>query len=150
MNGRHCIRDLKRHPSRRLRTAGLDLLKAGIGAVQKRAMPSSLTEPDVVLYATWISVWGRWFVWLVGVFLLAYRPGFWYPQDIEYLALPVLVFMVNGVGLPDDYAERGRGFDGMRADAEQMGGRLIVESGEGGGGTTITCVVPKEGNEGGC
>ena len=77
-------------------------------------------------------------------------PGFWYPQDIEYLALPVLVFMVNGVGLPDDYAERGRGFDGMRADAEQMGGRLIVESGEGGGGTTITCVVPKEGNEGGC
>ena len=56
----------------------------------------------------------------------------------------------DGVGLPDDYAERGRGFDGMRADAEQMGGRLIVESGEGGGGTTITCVVPKEGNEGGC
>ena len=48
----------------------------------------------------------------------------------------------DGVGLPDDYAERGRGFDGMRADAEQLGGRLIVESGEGGGGTTIACVVP--------
>ena len=30
----------------------------------------------------------------------------------------------------------------MRADAEQMGGALIVESGEGGGGTTISCVVP--------
>ena len=28
----------------------------------------------------------------------------------------------DGVGLPDDYAERGRGFDGMRLDAEQMGG----------------------------
>ena len=48
----------------------------------------------------------------------------------------------DGVGLPDDYAERGRGFGGMRADAERMGGRLIVESGEGGGGTTIACVVP--------
>ena len=48
----------------------------------------------------------------------------------------------DGVGLPDDYAERGRGFGGMRADAERLGGRLIVESGEGGGGTTIACVVP--------
>ena len=53
----------------------------------------------------------------------------------------------NGVGLPDDYAERGRGFYGMRTDAEQMGGRLIVESGEGGGGTTITCVVPYDENQ---
>ena len=50
----------------------------------------------------------------------------------------------DGVGLPDDYAERGHGFDGMRTDAERMGGRLIVESGPGGGGTTITCVVPCE------
>ena len=48
----------------------------------------------------------------------------------------------DGVGLPGDYAERGRGFGGMRADAERMGGVLIVESGEGGGGTTIACVVP--------
>ncbi len=54
----------------------------------------------------------------------------------------------DGVGLPDDYAERGRGFDGMRTDAEQMGGKLIVESGEGRGGTTITCVVPHERDEG--
>ena len=50
----------------------------------------------------------------------------------------------DGVGLPDDYAERGRGFNGMRADAERMGGTLIVESGEGGGGTTIACLVPME------
>ena len=48
----------------------------------------------------------------------------------------------DGVGLPDDYAERGRGFGGMRADAERMGGTLIVESGEGRAGTTIACVVP--------
>ena len=73
------------------------MLKAGMGAVQKWVMPGNLADPDVVLHATWISVWGRWFIWLVGVFLLAYRPGFWYPEDIEYLALPVSVFMVNGL-----------------------------------------------------
>ena len=50
----------------------------------------------------------------------------------------------DGVGLPDDYAERGHGFDGMRTDAERMGGRLIVESGAGRCGTTIACVVPCE------
>ena len=55
----------------------------------------------------------------------------------------------DGVGLPDDYAERGRGFDGMRADAEQLGGALTVESGEAGGGTTIACVVPYEADQGG-
>ena len=43
------------------------------------------------------SVWGRWFIWLVGVFLLAYRPGFWYPQDIEFLAIPVLLGVVNAL-----------------------------------------------------
>ena len=48
----------------------------------------------------------------------------------------------DGVGLPDDYAERGRGFNGMTADAEHRGGTLIVESVQG-GGTTITCVVPQ-------
>ena len=54
----------------------------------------------------------------------------------------------DGVGLPEGYAKRGRGFDGMRADAERMGGRLIVESGGEQGGTTITCVVPYEAGEG--
>ena len=54
----------------------------------------------------------------------------------------------DGVGLPDDYAERGHGFDGMRTDAEQLGGVLIVESGEAGGGTTISCVVPYEVDQG--
>ena len=45
----------------------------------------------------------------------------------------------DGVGLPEDYAERGRGFRGMRADAERLGGRLIVETGGPNGGTTVTC-----------
>lgn len=48
----------------------------------------------------------------------------------------------DGVGLPDDYAERGRGFRGMEGDAERLGGRLIVETGGPGGGTTVTCEMP--------
>ena len=48
----------------------------------------------------------------------------------------------NGVGLPADYATRGRGFRGMTADAERLGGRLLVETGGPGGGTTITCEAP--------
>ena len=50
---------------------------------------SSLCGKDLCL--------GRWFIWLVGVFLLAYRPGFWYPEDIEFLSIPVLLGMLNGV-----------------------------------------------------
>ena len=73
------------------------MLKASINAIQQWAAPGTLTDPDVVLYAVRISVWGRWFIWLVGVFLLAYRPGFWYPEDIEYLSIPVLLGMLNGV-----------------------------------------------------
>ena len=33
----------------------------------------------------------------------------------------------DGVGLPDDYEERGHGFENMQAYAERLGGRLIVE-----------------------
>ena len=73
------------------------MLKAGIEAIQKWVTLGTLTDPDVVLYAAKISVWGRWFVWLVGVFLLAYRPSFWYPEDIEFLSLPVLLGMLNGL-----------------------------------------------------
>ena len=48
----------------------------------------------------------------------------------------------DGVGLPDDYAERGRGFRGMEADAEKLGGTLFVESGGPGEGTTVACEMP--------
>ena len=48
----------------------------------------------------------------------------------------------DGVGLPDDYAERGRGFRGMEADAGRLGGRLIVDTGGPGGGTAVTCEMP--------
>ena len=55
----------------------------------------------------------------------------------------------DGVGLPADYAERGRGFNGMRAEAEALGGTLAVESAGDGSGTAITCAVPNELNKGG-
>ena len=66
-------------------------------AIEKWVTPGTLTDPDVVLHAARISVWGRWFVWLVGVFLLAYRPGFWYPEDIGFLSIPVLLGIFNGL-----------------------------------------------------
>ena len=34
------------------------------------------------------------------------------------------------------------GFRGMREEAERLGGRLIVESGGPGEGTTVTCEAP--------
>ena len=55
----------------------------------------------------------------------------------------------DGVGLPEDYAERGCGFGGMQADAERVGGSLSVESGGPEQGTTLTCVVPTSSTEGG-
>ena len=48
----------------------------------------------------------------------------------------------DGVGLPDDYADRGHGFRNMRTDAERMGGRLEAAPNEGGRGTTVACVIP--------
>ena len=50
----------------------------------------------------------------------------------------------DGVGLPDDYADRGHGFGRMKSDAERMGGRFIVESGGSQGGTTVICEVPRK------
>ena len=49
----------------------------------------------------------------------------------------------NGVGLPEGYARRGRGFTGMEADAARMDGSLVVGPGSSGGGTTVTCQVPR-------
>ena len=48
----------------------------------------------------------------------------------------------DGVGLPEDYWQRGHGFRNMEADATQLGGTLHVESGEAEGGTTVSCVIP--------
>ena len=48
----------------------------------------------------------------------------------------------DGIGLPDDYAERGQGFANMSRDAELLGGRLVVEESGRMGGATVTCVIP--------
>ena len=48
----------------------------------------------------------------------------------------------DGIGLPDDYADRGHGFRNMSTDAERMGGRIEVAPGESGRGATVTCTVP--------
>ena len=56
----------------------------------------------------------------------------------------------DGVGLPADYEERGHGFANMRADAERLGGRLIVEPRGPDGGARVACVMPigRRGQEG--
>ena len=48
----------------------------------------------------------------------------------------------DGIGLSEAYANRGRGFAGMREDTEAIGGSLTVDSDRQGGGTTVTCTVP--------
>ena len=50
----------------------------------------------------------------------------------------------DGIGLPDDYAERGHGFRYMRANAERMKGRLHVEPGDLGRGTIVMCEIKYE------
>ena len=50
----------------------------------------------------------------------------------------------DGVGLPDDYAERGNGFTNMSRAAERLGGHLVVEQRGAMGGATVTCVLPRE------
>ena len=55
----------------------------------------------------------------------------------------------DGIGLPDDYADRGHGFRNMRRDVERMGGSIEVGPGESGRGTSVTCVVPYDANLGG-
>ena len=55
----------------------------------------------------------------------------------------------DGIGLPEDYADRGHGFRNMRADVERMGGSLEAGGGESGLGTTLTCVVPSDADRGG-
>ena len=55
----------------------------------------------------------------------------------------------DGIGLPDDYADRGHGFRNMRADAERMGGSLEAGPGESGRGTTVTCAIPYDPHRGG-
>ena len=53
----------------------------------------------------------------------------------------------DGIGLPIDYTQRGHGIRNMIADAERMGGKLEVTSGE--EGTSVNCVIPYDQTVGG-
>ena len=53
----------------------------------------------------------------------------------------------DGIGLPEDYAERGHGFANMRADAGRLGGSLVVEPRGPAGGARVTCAAPLARNE---
>ena len=78
---------------------------------------------------------------LTNAFLHAHAGGVEVRLDFEADGIRLSV-SDDGIGLPDDYAERGRGFSGMRADAERLGGRLIVETGGRDGGATVMCEMP--------
>ena len=54
-------------------------------------------DPDVVRHAVWVSTWGRWYIWLVGAVMLAHRPGLWFPDNLGFAVLSVLLATINGV-----------------------------------------------------
>ena len=62
----------------RRRARGPAMPGAGL---RSRVLQAVRADPDVVLFAARVSVWTRWFVWLVAVVEMAYRPGFWYPAN---------------------------------------------------------------------
>ena len=80
---------------------------AGLAGPRPRSRPACAgwtrrafrTDPEVVLFAARVSVWMRWFVGLVAVFELGYRPGFWLAADREYLFIVLLVPFVIFNGL---------------------------------------------------
>ncbi len=74
-----------------------DVLMTYVHAIGKGLNRLVQADADVVRHAAWVSVWGRWFIWLVGVGMLAYRPSLWYPEDIAYLFLNVSLATINGV-----------------------------------------------------
>ena len=48
----------------------------------------------------------------------------------------------DGMGLPEDYAGRGHGFANMEANAQRLGGSLVVERRGPDGGAKVICVMP--------
>ena len=47
------------------------MLRAGAESIRLGLRQATLSDPDVVLYAATVSVWGRWFIWLAGALLLS-------------------------------------------------------------------------------
>ena len=65
--------------------------------IEKRLQWLFRADPDVVRHAVWVSVWGRWYIWLVGAVMLALRPELWFPDSIGFGVLNVLLAVINGV-----------------------------------------------------
>ena len=53
-----------------------------------------------------------------------------------------MTILEDGIGLPDDYQDRGHGFRNMRTDVERLEGRLEIARGESGRGTAVTVIIP--------
>ena len=68
-----------------------------IPAIRNWLQRFASSDPDLVHYAARVIVWGRWFIVLINVFLVAYRPSFWYPDDIEHLFLHVPLVVSNAL-----------------------------------------------------
>ena len=73
------------------------LARVGLGAMAKRFSPANCIDPDVVLYAAKVAVWGHWFIALIAAFEIVYRPGFWYPDGLGYVLLMVPLVAINGL-----------------------------------------------------
>ena len=68
-----------------------------MGAIRDRFSSPVWADPDIIPYAARVSVWGRWFVCVVNVFQFAYRPGLWYPDEVEHLFVQVTLVAINGL-----------------------------------------------------
>ena len=77
--------------------AGPGLLKTDMGAIAKQFPSTLVPDADVLRHAAAVSVWGRWFVFLVVVSQYVYRPGFWYYGHFEYTLLLVPLAVFNGL-----------------------------------------------------
>ena len=73
---------------------------------------------DVVRHAVRVAVWERWFIALAYAFLHAQATRVEVRLEFEVDAIRLSV-SDDGIGLPENYAERGRGFSGMEKDAEE-------------------------------
>ncbi len=69
----------------------------GIPHIWKQLEQLVWADPDVVQHAAKVMVWGRWFIFLISIFLLACRPGLWYPDDIEHAILQIPLVVFNGL-----------------------------------------------------
>ena len=75
--------NIKDDRNAQLRHGTLDPVRVAVAAFRRWVIDGVPTDPDVVRFATKISIWGRWAMCCVVVFQLSYRPETWYPDDTE-------------------------------------------------------------------